>query len=1001
MCRALGMLVIAVGLASGPASAAVPGPDEDDLVFFESRVRPLLVEKCERCHGPTEQKGALRLDSRVGWETGGDRGPAIEPGDPDASLVIQAVRHADDVKMPPDRPLAETEVATLVEWVRRGAPDPRTGSRPLGGMTLDEARRWWSLQPLTRPPIHDPVPGATTAANPIDAFLDASLRTAGVTPAPPADRRTWIRRATFDLTGLPPSPPEVDAFLADDSPMGRARVVERLLASPAYGERWGRHWLDLVRYADTAGENTDHPVPEAWRYRNWVIDALNRDQPYDEFVRDQIAGDLLAANEAAPEAASRKLVATGYLAIARRFGHDIDKDMHLTFEDVIDNLGKTFLGLTISCARCHSHKYDPITTEDYYALYGVFASTSFPFPGCEPRQQPQNFPPLVPKRTWEQAVEPYRNRRRTIEEKLAHGSEARRAAVGRLQDRASAATRPVIAGEVQDGGESLLVSKSDSGPIAVEVQPGHVLVLSVSPRGNHGADSTQVAWSIRESGADGRTWDLARESIDDLLAGNPHPSPDGGALRWWFLDRRTGFTPLAEPVRALDGRQGLNVWRNGETPSLFVNATTEPISVWTRLAPRSLFVHPAPDGAVGVAWVSPIAGRVEITGRIADAHPGGDGVAWTLEHVAEDVTRNLEEVAEASAAALSLQRELADLVASEPRRELAYAVAEGTPHDVPVQLRGDPEKPGAVVPRRSLEVLGSASFGSAGSGRRELAEWLTDPANPLTARVMVNRVWQHHFGRGLVATPSDLGTRGQPPSHPGLLDWLATDFIATGWSLKTLHRRIILSEAYARSNCSTGDPEASLDPENHLFGRFRGRRLSAEELRDTLLVVGGNLDRSPGDRHPFPPSASWNFTQHNPFADSYPSDRRSVYLMVKRNRRDAFFGLFDGADPNAGTPVRQDTTVPTQALFFLNDPFFHAQADRLADRVLGTAGDPDPLRVLYRMALQREPTGKERTWAEAFRTDYAAELPAETSERESWAALARVLLGSNEFLFVD
>jgi hypothetical protein len=357
------LLVISVSSPSGSIAAA------DPVDYFESKVRPILVQRCQKCHGSQKREGGLRLDLKSGWVGGGDRGSAIVPGKPEESLLVKAVRYTDDdLQMPPSGKLPEHEIAALDEWVRRGAADPRDGGPVrLGGMTAAEAKGWWSLQPVRRPAVPIPSPRGTKPLSPIDAFVQAKLDAARLSPLDPADKRTLIRRASYDLTGLPPSWEEVESFLADNAPDAFARVVDQLLASPAYGEAWARHWLDLVRYADTAGENTDHPLPHAWRYRNWVIDALGRDLPFDEFVREQIAGDILA-REGPPERYASQVVATGFLAIARRFGHDIDKDMHLTHEDTIDTMSKVFLGLTVGCARCHAHKYDPISAEDYYAL---------------------------------------------------------------------------------------------------------------------------------------------------------------------------------------------------------------------------------------------------------------------------------------------------------------------------------------------------------------------------------------------------------------------------------------------------------------------------------------------------------------------------------------------------------------------------------------------------------------------------------------------------------
>jgi mono/diheme cytochrome c family protein len=999
--------LLVANLLSLPRAGAAEPTDQ-----FETNVRPLLLKHCVPCHGPEKQKGGLRLDSKAGWQTGGENGPAVTPGKPDDSPLIKAVQGAGGVaRMPPNGKLTAAEIAALVQWVKDGAVDPRDGGPArLGGVAREEALKWWSFRPVVRP---EPPPTKSRPANPIDRFILAQLEAKGLAPSAPADRRTLIRRATYDLTGLPPTPDEVDAFVRDAAPDAYEKLIDRLLASAAYGERWGRHWLDLVRYADTAGDNSDHPLPHAWRYRNWVIDAFNRDTPYDEFLRDQLAGDIRAARGPS-EAHAQRIVATGFLALARRFGHDIDKDMHLTHEDTIDTVGKALLGLTIGCARCHDHKYDAISARDYYALYGIFDSTRFAFPGCEAKQQPRDLVPLVPRAERERALKPFEEKRADLDARIGwlRAEEADRAR--RLKAAAAKAGSPLAAGEIPDGGEQ------DFGklPERVAVKAGQFLQLSVDPLKNHGADSTLVEWSIAEIGGKGRTWDLAADVLDDFLAANPHADSHGNKRTWWFLDARGGQRPLPESVRDVQGKPGLHAWRNGDTPSVFVNASKEPISVWTKLPARSVFVHPAADGRVALGWLSPIDGAVRISGRVKDAHPGGpDGVRWVIERFEPELGTDLLALAAASERRAALERERAALDASLPREEVAFAVTEGTPHDVKMHLRGDPEKPGPVVARRWLEVFGGAPLpASAGSGRLELAEWIASPSNPLTARVMVNRIWLHHFGTGLVKTPNDFGTRGAAPTHPELLDWLAAEFTEPGepgqpagrsppkraWSVKALHRLIMLSATYRQAGAAR--PEAAeIDPNNDLLWRFPRRRMSAEELRDTLLATSGQLDRTPGGPHPFPPETNWNYSQHVPFGSTYDSDKRSVYLVVLRNRRHPFLGLFDGADPNATTPQRQTTTVPTQALYFLNDPFFHAQAGKVATRALAKADDAARLDELFRLALQRRPGPNEREVATAFLARYTAALTGAPAERDkaAWAALARVILASNEFLYLD
>ncbi len=957
-------------------AAAAPALADD---HFEKHVRPLLVEHCLQCHGAEKQKGGLRLDSKAGWQAGGDSGPAVAPGDPDKSPLVKALRGADGfAQMPPKGKLPDAAVAALAKWVKAGAPDPRTGApAATGAMSIEAGKKWWAFQPVKRPAVP---PGAT---NPIDAFLLAKLHVKRLAFAPPADRRTLLRRATYDLTGLPPTAEDVHAFEKDAAPNAFEKVVDRLLASPAYGERWGRHWLDLVRYADTAGENSDHPLPHAWRYRNWVIDAVNADQPYDQFLRDQLAGDILAARGPAAEYAPR-VVATGFLALARRFDHDSDKSMHLTHEDGIDTIGKALLGLTLGCARCHDHKYDPVTAKDYYALYGILDSTKFAFPGCEAKQQPRDMVPLVPPAEWERTVRPHREKLAALDAEARSAAGAVLAAAGELQAAFVKSRQPIGLGEIADGGEAAF------GTHAVGVKAGDVLMLSVTPLKNHGADSTLVEWDIAEVTGE-RRWNATADLTADLLAGNPHADGHGNAGVWWFFDARNHPTLLPEAARDVMGKPGLAAWRNGDTPSVFVNAAATPTKVWTELAPRSLFVHPAPNGNVALAWLSPVTGTVRITGRIKDAHPGGpDGVGWVLERFATNARGLLARLADDRDRLQRLAGQRADLVRAAPKEDVAFAVIEGAAADARLHVRGDPEKLGPAVPRRWLEVLGGTPVTpNAGSGRLDLAGWVASADNPLTVRVMVNRIWLHHFGRGLVKTPNDFGTRGAPPTHPELLDWLTAEFASGGWSVKAMHRRIMLSAAYQQA--------AGAAPDHDLYSRFERRRLSAEEIRDSLLIAGGNLDRTPAGPHPFPPESAWNYTQHVPFATFFETDRRSVYLVGVRNRRHPFLGLFDGADPNATTPQRQTTTVPTQALYFLNDPFFHAQADRLAGRAIA-APAADRLGVLFRAAFQRPPTSADRATAAAFLDRYRRAGP---DERAAWSALARVLLASNEFLFVE
>jgi hypothetical protein len=768
--------------------------DPEGVAFFEARIRPLLVGRCYKCHSVEADrvKGGFLLDSREGLLKGGNSGPAVVPGHPERSLLVKAIRGSDDdMRMPPKGELlASHEVADFEAWIRRGAPDPRRPDTKAvaakAALDLSEARRFWSFRPVADPPV------PATSPNPIDAFIRAKLDEKGLAPTEPADPRTLLRRATFDLTGLPPTPDELDAFLADRSPDAFEKAVDRLLASPAYGERWGRHWLDLVRYADTAGDSSDFPIPQAALYRDYVIRAFNEDKPYDRFVREQVAGDLL--DEPGPD----PIVATGYLALARRFGIRPESFHHLTIEDTIDNLGRTVLGLTLSCSRCHDHKFDPIPQEDYYGLYGIFQSTRYPYAGSETTKYQKDFTPLLP--------------------------------------------------------------------------PGEV---------------------------------------EEILA------------------------PHREKLAAL-----------------------------------------------------------------------------------EREVKRLEEEKAAAPALQKAKKERDALAMQAPRFPTAYAVSEGAPRNASIHIKGDPDKPGAEVPRRFLSVLGGHALpeGARGSGRLELARWLTDPANPLAARVMANRIWQHHFGRGLVATPSDFGRQGRPPSHPELLDWLARRFaeggpstpLGAGWSIKKMHRLIMNSQAYRRS--ASGRPEnGGIDPGNEYLWKFSRRRLQAEEVRDSLLALSGELDRAPGGVHPFPPPSQWDYSQARPFTADYSAfehQKRTVYWMTQRLRKRSFMEIFDGPDPNSSTPARTASTTPLQALYLMNDSFTHERAQKFAARLVAARpSDAQRVDLAYLMAFGRPPDPDERRDCEAYlrgvREKLAAEgLPAQGHSQAAWSSLARIFFASNEFMFV-
>lgn len=826
------ILVLFLAFAAGSAVRATVHAQAADSVseeFFERKVRPLLAGSCVKCHGEKKQSGGLRLDSREAMLTGGESGPAIVPGDPQGSLLIRAVRHSDEtLKMPPNQPLPRASQDELAGWIASGATWPKAAtSKPI------EGQAHWAFEPLLS--IAPPEDPSGWASQPIDRFISVGHRAKGLHAVEQADRRTLIRRATFDLIGLPPEPARVEQFVADERPDAFARLVDELLASPCYGERWGRYWLDLARYADSAGDNSDYPIPQAHLYRDYVIDAFNHDVPYNRFLHEQLAGDILAA-VGPPEDYARRVIATGFIAQAKRFGTRKLEDTHQIIEDTLNTTGQVVLGLSLRCARCHDHKFDPITSRDYYALYGFFAGTRYPFAGAEEDRRPSELAPLVPP-----------DRRKDFESKHAER-------LARLREN--------------------LASEASRGDAAMRVWD---LGLEVA--------AAEFVANLAKSG----------EQAEGLALAN---------------------VELSKAVRQRDSR--LRQIRNEIE-------------------------------------------RLEQAGPLAMA-------------------------------------------------PLAYAVRDGSPTDVKLQIGGNPNKLGALVPRGVLSVLepnGKIDLPATGSGRLALAHWLTEGRpQGLAARVMVNRIWQHHFGKPIVPTPSDFGLRGIPPTHPELLDWLAADFIHSGWSIKAMHRRIMLSKTYQLAS-EYESLDASIDTGNTMYWRFERRPLDAEALRDSLLAVGGNLKLDRPGPHPFPPADTWRFTAHNQFKALYPSEHRSVYLMVQRLHPQPYLALFNGPDASVTTASRDDSALALQALYLLNNPFVHEQSHRFANLLI--AADPDSsgrLKLAYLRALGREPAEAERHKVSEFLDRYRQSLadegvPVDRRNIESWAALARALLASNEFLYVD
>ena len=792
--------LLAILLCCGTARAEITAQEFAATDFFESRIRPLLVAKCFGCHAD-EERGGLRLDSRAAIIRGGDSGPAIQLEEHADSLLLLAVNYSDeDLQMPPSGKLTEEQIADLAKWVSIGAtwPEPDAGRTLLEGTSITSRQLgFWSLQPLAKPPLPT-VDDPRWSRNPIDRFVHRQHRERQLEPAPRADRRTLLRRGYYDLIGLPPSPEAVQAFVEDESPDPFGSAVEELLASQHYGERWGRHWLDVVRYSDTAGDASDYPVPEAYQYRDYVIRAFNSDKPYDAFLHEQLAGDLLESQT--DDERWERIVATGYLAGARRFGVAPRRSMHLTMADVIENFGQAFLGLSIGCARCHDHKYDPIPQSDYYALYGIFQSTKFPFPGSEKKHKPDSFVYRLPQDEVDAIIKPYYGRVDPLKRRL-----------GRVE------------GEKRK------------------------FVKGVSER-----------------------------SLEEILA------------------------------------------------------------------------------------------------EIEDLH-----------------------------------RRLDPLLAEKPNVDVAYAVREGTPADAEIHERGEPDNKGDTVVRGFVQVLGGQQLQDPqSSGRLELANWLTDPSNPLTSRVIVNRIWQYHFGQGLVSTANDFGARGRPPTHPELLDYLARRLIESGWSIKELHRLIMDSETYQLAAVEHPANAAS-DVGNRYLWRANRQRLDAESIRDAMLWISGDLATDPDGEHPFPHVALWDYMQHGPFTAVYESNHRSVYLMTQRIQRHPYLAMFDGADPSISVAGREATVTPIQSLFSMNSRFVTERAEHWARRLRNSFEmTDDQLARAYQDAFARPATKPELQRARAYLAAAQARLKSsddspDAGSLQPMASFLKVLLGSNEFLFID
>ncbi len=807
---------------------SIAEPDAQKVAFFENKVRPLLSEHCYDCHSQKAEKikGGLLLDTKEGWSAGGDSGDVIDPGNPTGSLLMETVQHSDpDMQMPPKYKLEDAEIEVLEKWIAMGAPDPRIGggvvksSKPK--IDIEEGRKHWAFQ-VPRNPELPSVKDSSWGKDSLDRFILAGIEKAGIHPSPDADRYTLIRRATLDLIGLPPTVTEVNAFVKDTASDDEAfaKVVDRLLQSENFGERWGRHWLDIARYADSVGRTRNIPFPYAWRFRNYVIDSLNRDKPYHVFVGEQIAGDLMPAKN--PVHRDEMLVATGYLALGSMDLNERDREQFMLdrVDDQVDTLGRSVLGLTTGCARCHDHKFDPVSQKDYYALAGIFSSTE------------------------------------TLSGQLNKGG-------------GGAYTRTTLLASLGKSGASPGSAKNDGGP--------RKPVLDTS--------AIQVAQK-----------------------------------RLRFLNTQSKATDL-KPKKKKEIQSQLKRTR-------------------TRLAQLQK-------------------GMVTPAKKKGGKKKKGSGEV-------------------------------------NPEALFAMGAKEGKPADLALRVRGEPDIKGDVVSRGFPAVLcaeGVPEIPEGESGRLDLARWLASPEHPLTSRVMVNRIWDHLFGRGIVPTVDNFGVAGEKPTHPELLDHLTTRFVTDGWSIKKMIRTMMLSRSYRMSSDQI-TANSEVDESNRLFWRMNLRRMEAEVIRDSLLAAGGTLDTKRPTGSPFEGSKPAQLGKGGPLDQTekiFQNGVRSIYLPVFRSKISGMFTVFDFAEPSMVNGQRDVTTVAPQALFLMNNNFVVKASTQAAERVQGmNLPDKDArIRYAYAYTLCRKPSEAELSRSKEF-----------LSKGNNWPAFMQALYSTAEFRYI-
>jgi hypothetical protein len=977
-------------------------------IDFDRQIAPLLAARCLDCHAGKEPKGGLDLSNRKAALAGGESGAAITPGKLEESLIWEKVSEGE---MPPKKPLPEKERALFKAWIAGGAAWGTERIDPFRFTTEHRAGYdWWALQPLSRPAVPE-VKSDWPRSNAIDSFVQAKLVNQQLSPSAPAERRAFIRRLSIDLIGLPPTPEEVRTYLADQSPEATARLIDRLLASPHYGERWARHWLDVIRFGESQGFERDKLRTDSWRYRDWVVNAFNRDLPYDEFVRQQIAGDVLTNNSVAGIAATGFLVAGPYDEVGKTQQSAAMKAVvrQDELEDLVSVVGQTFLGLTVNCARCHDHKFDPILHQEYYQLAACLA-------GVEHGSRP--LPREIVQRAAADPIAALRARQESISRELAaREADVRRELAAAQRDRLKNVPSPTPLAEwtfdenLRDArgglhGTAVGDAAVKDGKLVVD---GKAAYVSTEPIAAELGPKTLVAWV--------KLANLSQRG--------------GGVISLQTLDGNE-FDVIVfgeqEAGRWMAGSNGFVRYKSFGGPP-----ETEAVDRVVQIA-----IVFAADGTIsafrdGAAYGSPYlssglktyaAGKAQIVFGLRHAPAGGNKMlagaidramlfdrALSAEEVAvlagakeaplreADVVAKLSENDRAWRAAAILER---DQLANQIKRyeeATAYAVAPQKPHEVQILARGEPNKPLGIVSPAGIASLGAAraEFQLAGAAsdaerRTKLADWLSDRSNPLAARVIVNRLWHYHFGVGIVETPNDFGFNGGRPSHRELLDWLATELIESGWSLKHIHRLIVTSATYQQASLPRADA-LSKDAGNRLLWRKSPQRLDAETLRDAILFTSGALNEDFGGPGFTDFTTFVSNSQFYEIVDTpgHAFNRRSLYRTWIRSGRSPLLDVFDCPDPSTKTPARAVTTTPLQALSLLNNSFVLRTSDTLAARLKADAGDDlaAQLRRAYWLLYSREPSAAELKLLIPF------------ARQHDLSALMRVLVNANEFVYVD